>query len=337
MLTRRHAVHGLSTAALFAPSLARAQAKSEITISRQPGILYLALHVIEKERLVEKHAQRLGIKDASVKWVSFANGGAQQDALLAGGVDVVNTGTGQLLLLWDRTRGGVKGIAASCAPPLTFVTRDPRIQSLKDLGSGDKIAVPTVKTSTQAILLQIAATGMFGPERWNHFDPLTVQLGHPDAFVAMKNPVHEIRSHFGAPPFDFYELKEIQGARRITDSTEIIGGPLTQGQFFTTTRFADANPQFVEAVAAAAADAKAAIEADLPRAIEAYREINNDKTPSDTLVELLRRRGMGDWSLFPQSTMKIAAHFHRVGTLKTMPSSWKDYYLPLAHGMAQGS
>ena len=337
MLHRRRALQGFAAAAISLPNVARAQAKAEIAISRQPGILYLALHVIEKERLIEKHAERLGIKGATVKWLSFANGGAQQDALLAGGVDVVNTGTGQLLLLWDRTRGGVKGIAASCAPPLTFVTRDPRIQSLKDLGQSDKIAVPTVKISTQALLLQIAATDMFGVEQWNHFDPLTVQLGHPDAFVAMKNPVHEVRNHFGAPPFDFYELKEIQGARKITDSTSIIGGRLTQGQFFTTTRFAESNPKFVEAVAAAARDAKAAIESDLPRAVEAYRELNNDKTPTEILVELLSRPGFADWNLYPQGTMKIAMHLHRIGTLKTRPASWKDYYLPYAHDTGAGS
>lgn len=337
MLDRRQAVRGLAAAAVLAPTVARAQAKTEVTISRQPGILYMPLHVIEKNRLIEKHAERLGIKGASVKWVAFANGGAQQDALLSGGVDVVNTGTGQLLLLWDRTRGGVKGIAATCAAPLRLVTREDRVRTLKDYGSGDKIAVPTVRTSTQAILLQIAATEMFGPDRWNHFDPMTVQLGHPDAFVAMKNASHEVRSHFAAPPFDFYALKDIPGTRQITDSAKVIGGPLSQGQFFTTTRFAEANPAFIEAVAAAAREAKGLIETDLPAAIEAYREVNNDKTPASTLADLLAQPGMSEWSLQPQGTMKFAAHLHRIGTLKTLPKSWKDYYLPIAHGMSAGS
>ena len=66
-------------------------------------------------------------------------------------------GTGNLLLLWDRTRGGVKGIVATSAQPMTLISRDPNIKSLKDFGPNDKIAVPTVKVSTQAIVLQIAA------------------------------------------------------------------------------------------------------------------------------------------------------------------------------------
>lgn len=333
MLNRRQALaSGAATIAL--PALrAQAAEKTEITISRQPGILYMPLHVIEKYKLIEKHAERLGLPGATVKWLSFSNGGAQQDALISGNVDLVNTGTGQLLLLWDRTRAGFKGIVASSALPLTFVSRDPRIASLKDIGPNDKIAVPTVKVSTQAILLQMAAAEMFGPDQWAKLDPSTVQMGHPDAFIAMKNPSHEVRSHFGAPPFDYYELKEVAGAHKVASSTEIIGGPLSQGQFFTSTRFADANPTIIKAVRAAAEEAKAFIEAHLRDGVEAYREINNDKTATDALIDLLGQPGMMEWNLYPQGTMKFAAHLKKVGSLRTMPSSWKDYYLPIAHDL----
>lgn len=333
MLNRRHVLAGLAGLAAVSTGRAYAQQKSEIVVSRQPGILYMPLHVIEKNKLLEKHAKALGIADATVKWVSFSNGGAQQDALLSNNVDVVNTGTGQLLLLNDRTRGGVKGIVASSASPLTFVSRDPKIKSLKDIGPSDKIAVPTVKTSTQAILLQMAAAQMFGPDQWAKFDANTVQLGHPDAFVAMKNPSHEIQNHFGAPPFDYYELKDVPGAHKVVTSAEIIGGPLSQGQFFTTTKFADANPKWIEAVRKAAEEAKAIIERDMVAGVEAYKEINNDKTPTETLVDLMKQPGMADFNLYPQGTMKFAAHLHKVGSLKNMPASWKDYYLPIAHDM----
>lgn len=333
MINRRHLLAGLAGFAAVASTPAIAQQKSELVISRQPGILYMPLHVIEKNKLLEKHAKALGIADATVKWVSFSNGGAQQDALLSNNVDVVNTGTGQLLLLNDRTRGGVKGIVASSASPLTFVSRDPKIKSLKDIGPADKIAVPTVKTSTQAILLQMAAAQMFGPDQWGKFDANTVQLGHPDAFVAMKNPSHEVQNHFGAPPFDFYELKEVPGAHKVITSTEIIGGPLSQGQFFTTTKFADANPKWIEAVRKAAEEAKAMIEKDMVGGVEAYKEINNDKTPTETLVELMKQPGMADFNLYPQGTMKFAAHLHKIGALKNMPASWKDYYLPTSHDL----
>ncbi|MFO1116701.1 MAG: ABC transporter substrate-binding protein [Beijerinckiaceae bacterium] len=330
MIGRREFLAG---AAALSVAPAHAQAKNELVVSRQPGILYMALHVIEKNRLFEKHAEKQGISAPAVKWVSFANGGAQQDALIAGGVDIVNTGTGNMLLLWDRTRGGVKGICASTAARLTLVSRDPRIKTLADYGTGDKIAVPTVKVSTQAILLQMAAVKMFGHDKFDHFDPLTVQMGHPDAFVAMKNAIHEVRNHFAAPPFDFYEIRQIEGAHVVTDSFEIIGGPLTQGQFFTTTKFADANPKWIAAVHAAAEEARLFILAEPEKAVEAYKELNNDKTETAVLVELVKTPAMANWALYPQGTMKFANHLKSIGSLKTAPASWKDYYLPVVHDL----
>ncbi|MDO9413499.1 MAG: MetQ/NlpA family ABC transporter substrate-binding protein [Pseudolabrys sp.] len=336
MLNRRSVVQGaaalaLSATAVRAPALA--QGKTEITMSRQPGILYMPLHIIEKYKLLEKHAEKLGIPGATVKWVAFANGGAQQDALISGNVDIINTGTGNLLLLWDKTRGGVKGVAASSAARLLFVSRDPNIKSLKDLKEGDKIAVPTVKVSTQAILLQMAASEMFGADQYARFDPLTVQMGHPDAFIAMKNASHEVKNHFGAPPFDFYNLKQVPGAHQVITSAEIIGGPLSQGQFITTTKYADANPKIIQALMEAAKEAKAMIEKDLTASVEAYKEVNNDKTETAALLDLLGQPGMNDWNLYPQGTLKFAAHLNKVGSLKTKPASWKDYYLSIAHDM----
>jgi len=334
MLHRRQALKGAAALALAPATRAFAQEKNELVVSRQPGILYMPLHVIEKYKLIEKHAAKAGVSNPAVKWVNFANGGAQQDALVAGGVDVVNTGSGQLLLLWDRTRGGVKGICATTAAHLTLVSRDPRIKSLSDFREGDKIAVPTIKTSTQAMLLQMAAVKMFGPDKYSQFDALTTQLGHPDAYVAMKNPTHEIRSHFAAPPFHYYELRDVPDAHVVTNSVEIIGGQSTQGQFFTTTKFADANPKWIAAVFAAAEEAKAMVLSDPEKTVEAYREINNDRTETKTLVDLVKTPAMSDWSLFPQGTMKFAEHLNRIGTLKTMSKSFKDYYLPIVHGMA---
>src|ERR1700754_344062 len=188
-------------------SPAVAQAKSEIALSRQPGIFYMPSHIMEKNKLIEKHAAALGVPGVTTKWINLSGGGAQTDALLAGGVDILNTGTGNLLLLWDRTRGGVKGIVATSAQPMTLISRDANIKSLKDIGPNDKIALPTVKVSTQAIVLQIAAGELFGSDQWSKLDPNTVQLGHPDAYAAMSNPQHEVRNHFSIPPYTFLEMK----------------------------------------------------------------------------------------------------------------------------------
>ena len=119
----------------------------------------------------------------------------------------------------------------------------------------------------------------------------------------------------------------------ILTSPEIIGGPLTQSQFFTTTRFADANPKVVSAIKAASLEAIEFIRKNPRAAVEIYREVTNDKTSVDELLELLNQPGMMEWIAAPQGTMKFAAHLYKVGTLKTMPKAWTDYYLPTAHDL----
>ena len=41
----------------------------------------------------------------------------------------------------------------------------------------------------------------------------------------------------------------------------------------------------------------------------------------------------GDPLPAPQGTMKMAEHLSAIGTLKTRPKSWKDYYLPIAYDL----
>ena len=313
---------------MLAGSLAQAQQKTEVSLSRQPGIFYMPTHIIEKQKLIEKHAAALGLPGITTKWITFSGGGAQTDALLAGGVDILNTGTGNLLLLWDRTRGGVKGIVATAAQPMTLISRDAHIKSIKDIGPNDKIAVPTVKVSTQAIVLQIAAAEAFGADQWAKLDANTVQLGHPDAYAALSNSQHEVRSHFSIPPFTFLEMKNVPGAHVVLNSPDVMGGPLTQAQFFTTTKFADANPKIIQAVRDATKEAQDLIRTDTKTAVEIYKEVTGDKTSVDDLLAWLKEPGMMEWNMAPQGTMKFASHLYKTGTLKTQAKAWTDYYLP---------
>src|SRR5882757_4218748 len=312
---------------------AQAQQKSEISLSRKPGIFYMPTHIIEKQKLIEKHAAALGVPGVTTKWITFSGGGAQTDALLAGSVDILNTGTGNLLLLWDRTRGGVKGIVATSAQPMTLISRDANIKSLRDFGPTDKIAVPTVKISTQAIVLQIAAAEAFGADQWSKLDPNTVQLGHPDAYAALSYSQHEVRNHFSIPPYTFLEMKNVPGAHVVLSSPDVMGGPLSQAQFFTTTKFADANPKIVQAVRDATKEAQDLIRNDTKTAVEIYKEITGDKTSTEDLLAWLKEPGMMEWNLEPQGTMKFATHLFKTGTLKSQPKAWTDYYLPVAHDL----
>ncbi len=326
--TRRAILAGAASLPLARPALA--QAATTVTISRQPSIIYIPSVIMERTQLVEAHARKLGLPPLATKWVTFNGGGASTDALLAGNVDVVNTGPGNMLLLWDRTRGRVKGIVATCSQPLILVSREARIKGIEDFQPADRIAVPTVKVSTQAILLQIACAEKWGKDAAFRLDSNTVQLGHPDALAAMLNPNGEITSHFAAPPFHLEELKRVPGAHVVTDTARILGEPLSQAVLFTTTKFAEANPGLIQALRAATEEALAMIHDDTRAAAKIYLQATGDATGEDALLEILRQPGMLDYVAQPQGTFRFARHLSATGVIKTEAKAWTDYFLPAA-------
>jgi len=331
MIGRRTALALAATA--LSPGLATAQQKTAIKVARQPSIIYMPTYIIEAKKLIEAHAARLGLPGVTAEWITFNGGGGVTDALLAEGVDLANTGVGNMLLLWDRTKGRVKGIVATCAEPLVLISRNPRIKTLADFRPGDKIAVPTIKVSTQAILLSMAAERLYGKADAGHFDPMTVQLGHPDAVAALLNPNGEIESHFAAPPFFADELKRVPGAHVVTTSADILGHKASQALLFTTTKFAEANPLIVQAAKAAVTEAIDLIHNDLAEAVRLYRERSRDPLSQTELMDVLAQPGMSDFFTQPQGTLEFARYLYSAGILKTEPTGWKEYFLPIAHDL----
>jgi NitT/TauT family transport system substrate-binding protein len=312
---------------------AQAQQKMDIAISRQPGIAYMPSHIIEKRKLIEKHAAALGLPGVTVRWLTYATGGAQTDAFLMRKIDIMNTGTSNMLQLWDLTHGGVKGIVPTSAQPLTLISSNPNIRSIKDFGPTDRIAVPTLKISTQAVMLQIAAAQAFGNDQWSKLDANTVQMSNADAYGALSNSQSGVRDHFTVAPFSYLELKYVPGAHAVLLSSDVMGGPMTQVQFFTSTRFGMENPIIIQAVVDATKEAQDLIRGDTRTAIEIYKEITGDKTSTEDLLALLKQPGMMEWNLEPQGTMKLATHLFKTGTLKTQPKAWTDYFLPAVHDL----
>ena len=330
-MTSRRQFLSLAAAAMplgmISPGRARAESVPTVRIARIQGINFLPTYLMQRRSLVEQHAARLGIPDARVEWIDFAGGGNATDALLAGSVDVVSAGPGNMLLLWDRTRGQVKGIVSHSALPATLVTRDPRLHTIGDYGPDDRIAVPTVLVSTQAILLQMAAAKAYGADQWRRLNANAVQLGHGDAYGAMLNPKHEVRSHFASPPFITRELANVPGAHVVTSSLDILGSPLSTAILFTTTRYAEQQAALIRAVSTASAEAIAAIRAEPEQAAQDYLAISHDPIQPGELVSLLRQPDMV-FDVKPEGTLPFAAFLNQVGLLRTAPRSWTEYFLP---------
>src|SRR5258706_9416726 len=109
---------------------------------------------MEHERLIEKHALALGLPQVAVSWVTFNGPAAVNEALLSGSVDIAAGGTPGLLALWSRTQGTpqeLRGIAAMSSQPFLLNTRNPAVKTVPDFTDSDRIALPAVKVSIQAI------------------------------------------------------------------------------------------------------------------------------------------------------------------------------------------
>ena len=208
-----------------------AQTPNSITISRASGLIYLTSYVMEQRHLVEKHAALLGLPDLTINWRNVTQAGGQTDEFLSGRVEIANGGIGALLLLWDKTGGKTKAIVATVNHSVSLVTRDPKINALRDYETTDRIAVPTIGVSAHAIFLEMAAMQAFGKDQWARLNLNEVQMGQPTAFAAMTAPSHQVKSHAASPPFDALELAAIPEARVITTTADLPGNPRATLQF----------------------------------------------------------------------------------------------------------
>ena len=317
--------------ALFSPLL-RAEL-AEIKVAQQYGIGYLPLMLMEEQKLVEKHAKAAGI-DVKVGWAKFAGGNVMNDALLSNSLQVASGGVAPLITIWSKTRGNldVKAIAALNSMPLYLNTRNPNVKSIRDFTDKDRIALPAVKISVQALTLQMAAEKVFGEGQHARLDPLTVSMSHPDAQTALLSGQSEIDAHFGSPPFQYQQLKR-PGIHTVLNSNDILGGTTTFNLVWTTSKFRAENPKLYDAFVKALDEATAMINGDRKAAAEAYLRISKDKDSVADILAMLNDPAI-IFTTMPQNVMKYVDFMAKVGAIKVRPDSWKDLFFPNVHGAA---
>ena len=305
----------------------------EIHVSRQYGISYLPLMIMEDQKLIEKHAKAAGI-DVKVEWSKFASGAVMNDALLSGNLQFASGGVGPVTTLWAKTRGNldVKATSAINSMPLFLVTRNPAVKSVRDFTEKDRIALPAVKVSIQAVTLQMAAEQAFGVGQQNKLDHLTVSMSHPDAETALLSGKSEVTAHLGSPPFQYQEL-EHQGMHKVFSSYDVLGGPATFNVAWTTTKFHDENPKIYAAFVAALDEATATINRDKRAAAQTYLRISKDKDSAEDIEKMLNDPAIV-YTTTPNSVMKYVNFMHKVGSIKAKPESWKEMFFPNAHKLS---
>jgi NitT/TauT family transport system substrate-binding protein len=320
---------GLLAAVLAQPAPARAEV-SEVTLGQQFGLSFLPMMYMEDAKLVEKHAKALGLPEPKVTWARLAGPSNLNEGLISGAIQFTALGTPSVGLLWDKTRGDVKGLVGICSYPLYLNTRTPNVKSLKDFGPTDKIAIPSVKVSTQAIMLQMQAEKEFGPGQQFKIDGNTVSLGHPDAMAALLGNT-EVTAHFASSPFHEVEMKD-KRIHTVMTSYEILGGQATAATMITSERFKKANPKTVQAVLDATREAIDYLNADKRRAAEIYLRLAGGKNTVEELTAIISHP---DWAytLTPQKIGKTVQFMNKLGTVKTKVDDWKQLFFPEAHGL----
>jgi NitT/TauT family transport system substrate-binding protein len=304
---------------------------SEITIAQQYGVSFLPLMVMQKESLVEKHAVKLGLSGVIVKWAKVAGPSVMNDGLISGALHFAAQGAPSLITLWSKTGGQIKAMSALTTYPLYLVTRDPEVKSIKDFSAKDKIAVPSVKISTQAIMLQMAAAKAFGEHEYGKLDPLTVSLSHPDATLAFINNTAGVNAHFSTSPFYEQEIK-VPGAHLITTSYEILGGPATALVLTSSVKFRDGNPKAYKAVFEALSEAIDIVNKDKRAAAKFYLEITRDtKTPLDEVVASISDKDYA-FTLEPHKVFATAQFMAKIGSIRQAPASINDLFFPEGAG-----
>jgi NitT/TauT family transport system substrate-binding protein len=324
------AVGAALAASLWSPG-AEAQVKT-VRLAKQFGISYLPLTIMEDKKLLEEQAKKLGV-EVRTEWLQLSAGSPMNEALISGNLDFASGGVGPLLTIWSRTRANlkVKGVAAINSMPIWLTTINPDVKTIKDFTEKDRIALPAVKVSIQAVTLQMAAEQAFGPGQHGRLDTLTVSMSHPDGMAAMMSGRSEVTGHFTSAPFQYQELADPR-VRKVVDSYDVLGGPHTFNVVWASTRFRDENPKIVEAFVAALDEAVKFINQNRKEAAEIWVRAENSRMPAAE-AERIIRLPENEWTMTPKKVMAYADFMSRNGLIPARPESWKDLFFPEVHGL----
>jgi len=303
---------------------------SKIALADQQSLAFLPTMVMKHEKLLEAEVKKAGLGDVPVSWHTFAGGNSATDAMLAGELQFAFSGITPFITLWAKSNGKVKGVVATSSQPEYLNCRDPGLKSVRDFKGSEKIVVPAIKVSTQAVFLQMEAARVWGDAQYERLDPLTVAMSQSDGSVALLSGNKEITCSFTSQPFTYLQLKQ-PDIHTILNSFDTLGGPATLTMAWTTTDFKEKNPKTYAAFLAAYKTALDIIHNDKPRAAKIYLTLSKDKSiTADDVVKIISDPQI-TFVETPENTMKSVLFMKKVGRIKAAPDSWKDMWFENVH------
>ena len=255
------------------------------------------------------------------------------EALISGNLDFASGGVGPMVTIWARTKNNmkVKGVTALNSMPLYLNTINPNVKTIKDFTDKDRIALPAVRVSMQAVILQMAAEKVFGKGEEHKLDGWTVSLSHPDGLAQMMSFKSQITGHFTSAPFMYQELAD-KRVHRVLNSYDVFGGPHTFNVVWASSKLYEGEPKVVQAFLAALKDSMKMIHDD-PAGMAALWVKADKSKLSPAEAEKIVRDPENKWTMTPEKTMVVAGYMGRVKMIPATPTSWKDMFIDAVHNL----
>lgn len=305
---------------------------TEIRFGRQIGLGYLSLYIMEEKKLVEKHAKAAGLGEVKVSYRPLGSPAVINDSLLSGNIDVGGAGMVPFLILYDKTKGSstsVRALTSLSMQPFMLMSNRPGLKTFKDLTEQDRIAVPAVKTSMNAMFLSMAAEKYLGKDKIGFVDALQVAYSHPDAVISLISGQSSITAHMATLPFSVQEAMDPK-IHRVMKSYDLTDGPASIMATYALESFYKKNPRLMKAVYAALKEASEFVEKNKAETAAIYIKADKSKL-SQAMVEGILNDPDNSFGVTPQKTMFFAGWLYEHGLIKNKPTTWKDLFFEFAH------
>ena len=299
----------------------------------------LPLLIMEHERLIERTAEAMGLGRVAVAWLASEKT-APIEALAAGQADFAACELIPFLVAASAEPAApnaidptaIRALGALTRRPYVLVTRNPAVRTIRDFGPSDRIALPALKLSGPAVMLDMAAAREWGIEEHHRLARLAVAMPDDSAAASLLAGTGGITAHFSRMPYVDRELAD-PAISRVIDSFDIAGMHST-AVLAATMRFRDANSELCKAVLSALQQAGEFIGKSPGAAAEIFAGMaTDDDTPPEDLADMI-----GDPDLVydaaPAGVMRIAEFMHRTGRLARRPSDRREMFLPESRDLA---
>lgn len=303
-----------------------------VRIAKQYGISYLPLTIMQEKHLLESEGKKLGL-DLKSDWLRFTGGPPMNEALISGNLDFASGGVGPMTTIWARTHNNmkVKGVTALNSMPLYLNSINPNVKTIKDFTDKDRIALPAVRVSMQAVILQMAAEKVFGKGQEHKLDGWTVSLSHPDGLAQMMSFKSQITGHFTSAPFMYQELAD-KRVHRVLNSYDVFGGPHTFNVVWASAKLYEGEPKVVQAFLSALKASMKMINDDPAGMAALWVKADKSKLTAAE-AEKIVRDPENKWTMTPEKTMVVAGYMARVKMIPVTPTSWKDMFIDAIHDL----